>query len=267
MLATDERQRAKVRVSPHLKATKIEEVPKVKPETLKAIIKVKDAERAFVEEASQWHRASIRMVAAGTMAIIVALYQENTRDMDATLDVLRDKVADTGVKEAQIYRYVGLSKALVQHIATQFAVGGPVVEVLRARKPEDAIVAVLHYLETKRVRSLDALGVMVGKYARSDRTAVGPEEVTALPETDAPSISPSRSTPEAVAARIVSEPEVLNSLPTESLVSSFLKAGNSAVDLAEEAIDFIRTMRELDRVEKAITVKRKSLAKEKAKAA
>lgn len=262
MLATAER----VRVSPHLKATKIEEAPKVKPETLKAIIKMRDADRAFVEEAGQWHRASIRMVTAGAMAIIVALYQENTRDMDTTLDVLRDKVADTGVKEAQIYRYVGLSKALVQHLATQFAIGGPVVEVLRARKPEDAILALLRYLETKRVRSLDALGVMVGKYARSERTAVGPEEVTTLHEDDAPSISPSRSTPEAVAARIVSEPQVLNSLPTESLVSSFLKAGNSAVDLAEEAIDFVRTVKELDRIEKAVNAKRKALTKERMRA-
>lgn len=260
-------QLATLRVSPHLKAQRVVKTPEVNPETLKAIITVREAERAFVEEAGQWHRASLRMVAMGGVAIIVALYQKDKRDMDATLQVLRDKVADTGVKEAQIYRYVGLAKALVQHLATEFALGGPVVEVLRARKPEDAALAILRYMETKRVRSLDALGVMVGKYARSERTPVAPEEVPTAPADEPATAAPSRSTPEAVVARIIEEPEVLNRLPVENLVSSFLKAGNSACELVEEAIDFVRSTRELDRIERAVKAKRNSLTREKARAA
>lgn len=238
----------------------------VAAEPTRARITTRDAVTAFNAQAKLWHRSSICMVSSAAVAIIVGTFAEPKVLADEMVQMLRERVAETGIKEAQIYKYLGLSRALVQHIAADFTVGGPVVDVLQAKTPEDAMNVIVAFLEKKKVRSLDALGVLVGKYQRSDRDddegsdGSGGENgnVTQLP------IQPSRSAAAAIVQRIVSEPAVLQAIDEDALMASYVKAGNtSPLKLIAEAIAYINSVRECNTLIAKLEKKRDALRSSK----
>lgn len=243
----------------------------IKP--LKARMTTESALSAFHLQAKVWHKASLCVLSSAAVCLIVGTYAEPRIEHDTMTEKLRAKVAEVGVKEAQIYRYLGLAKALVQHMATEHLVGGPIPEVVSCRKAEDAMEIIMAYLATKKIRSLDALGVMVGKYGRSevakDLETSEDTEVEAGPHLvpDMPPVLPTRAASPAVAARIISEPEVLNNLDAREIVTSYIRAGNTAASLIEAAIDYLRTRREIDRMIGRLEKKKAALETEKEKAA
>lgn len=237
----------------------------IKP--LKAKMTTESALNAFHTHAKVWHKASLCVLSSAAVCLIVGTYSEPRTEHDTMTEKLRAKVSEVGVKEAQIYRYLGLAKALVQHIAGEHLIGGPIPEVVGCRKPDEAMEIVLKYLTSKGVRSLDALGVMVGKYGRAEPrdedendtpVVAGPHLVTEMPPAQ-----PTRATAPAIAARIISEPAVLNNLEASEIVTSYVKAGNTAASLIESAVDYLKTVREVNRLIGKLTKKREALEAQK----
>lgn len=242
------------------------------PKPVRASMTQAEALRGFTTQAHSWHRQSIMLVASGSVCLIVGCYTEPRVDYDDMLERLREKVAETGIAQAQIYKYTGLCKALVQHIAQEYPVGGPIAEVLLCKRSDDAMSAIVKYLEKCKVKSLDSLGVMLGKYQRSEPEAgTAPALVPGQNSNGAHEkesnviVMPSRSTAQAIAQRITAEPEVLRELSEETLVASYVKAGNPAAGLIEESIEFLRTARECTRLIGRLEKKRDAIMGERTK--
>lgn len=235
----------------------------IKP--LKARMTTESALNAFHTHAKVWHKASLCVLSSAAVCLIVGTYSEPRTEHDTMTEKLRAKVSEVGVKEAQIYRYLGLAKALVQHIAGEHLIGGPIPDVVNSRKADEAMEIILKYLTSKGVRSLDALGVMVGKYGRAEPKDEDENEDTETVQSgphlvpDMPPAVPTRAAAPAIAARIMAEPAVLNNLEAHEIVTSYVKAGNTAAALIESAIDYIKTVREVNKLLNKLTKKKEAL--------
>lgn len=138
---------------------------KASAQPLVATIKESDALAHFTARAHTWHRESIAVVSSAAVCLIVGLHA--SIEYDVTIEKLKAAVAERGIKEAQIFKYVGLARALVNHISGKFKVGGPMIDVLKADNAEAAMDVLRTYLSKQKVDSLDDLGVLVGKYQRT----------------------------------------------------------------------------------------------------
>lgn len=220
----------------------------------------------FKDQAKAWHRSSIAVVASAAVCMIVGAYSPTAKvAYDNTEALLKKEVAEIGIKQAQIYKYIGLARALVSFMVLKHKIGGPLLDVLRARDHDTAMDALVDYLTKARVRSLDSLGVMVGKYKR---TVPLPEEEA--PKTQAEqteevpkAVTPTRATAQAIAARLIEEPNVLNALPAKDFVTSFIQAGHRPSELIEALIPHIDTVKEcstlIDKLDKKLRMLKKGI--------
>lgn len=234
--------------------------PQIKPREL-ALLSTDKAIQCFKEYATRWQGASIGLVAMGAVCLIVALRSKAKAEFSQTVLKLKLEVAETtGTKEAMIYKYVGLAKALAEHLNKLWP-EAPMQELLSVTSGDKAVEIVVQWAQDQGVTSLDALGELVGKYRRTEvpenaAEASGERDLTTpLPTLPALPIAPTKAAPAAIAARIVSEPAVLNTLSASDLVSSYLKAGHKPVELIEALVPYLSTLRETQRVLKRVTTK------------
>lgn len=210
-----------------------------------ASMRPNEAVAGFKKQATNWHRASMSMVASGAVCLIVGAYSPNGNrvEYDAMILRLKQEVAETGIKQAQIYKYIGLSRGLVSNILSRGGVEGEVTQaVLKAKTHDEGMEAILAFLAKEKVKSLDGLGVLVGRYKRSEGP---PEEEHETPEGgEATAATATRATPEAIGERIKSDPEVLNAVSAVDLVQSYMSAGHKPSELIEALIPHIDSARE-----------------------
>lgn len=117
---------------------------------------------AFETAATQWHNASLGLIAAGAVALTIAVHGEGEKSYAATMISLREIVAGKNVKQSMMYRYTSLSRDLVARFEKDAGksdpkASGPIADVLGARKPETAADRVLAYLADNKVTSLGEL--------------------------------------------------------------------------------------------------------------
>jgi hypothetical protein len=212
----------------------------------------------FKAQAQLWHRQSLAVVASGAVCMIVGAHAPNGNriEYDGTVAKLKVAVAETGIRQAQIYKYVGLSRAFVSHLFKSFQVtDGPVQGVLQAADHDEAMKVLLDYMAKEKLKSLDDLGVFVGKYRRTENgaPAEGAGDGDGEGQDGAP--TPTRASPEAIAARVVSDPQVLNAVSAPDLVQSYLTAGHKPSELIEALIPHIDTVRECSKLITKLTNK------------
>lgn len=220
-----------------------------------AAIPSKVAMQSFREYATRWQGASVGLVASCAVCLIVCLRSKAKVEYSATVLKLRMAVAETGIKEAMIYKYVGLGRALAEHIDKM---EDPAIlsAVMRATVPGKAVEVLVQYAQDQGITSLDGLAVLVGRYKRTPEAPVEDEENNSdIPTLPGPPIAPTKATAQAISLRIVKEPEVLNAMPTSDLIGSYVKAGHSACEVVEAAVPYIRTAREAKRALKAVQSK------------
>lgn len=236
-----------------------------------AVITPKAAVQAVREYATRWQGASVGLVASCAVCLIVSLNSRSKTDYTTTVLKLRAEVAENGIKEAMIYKYVGLGRALAEHI-DKIELHSPMKTILTSPNPVKAVETLVQYMQDHDVTSLDTLAVLVGKYKRTPPNGNGGHETENEENGDIPTISPlpvaaTKAAAQAIGLRIVKEPEVLNSLPTNDLIGSYLKAGHSACEVVEAAVPYIRTLREAKRALKAVQAKLDQIESRAAKAA
>jgi hypothetical protein len=147
------------------------------PNPTVAHISQSDALRAFATSCVAWNGAGVRLVAAGAVALIVGAYSPRNRvEYSATMEKLRKVVDERGVKQAQAYKYLGLSRELCMHLAAKYPIGGPVADVLAATDATQASEVLVSWLANQGIKSLDGIGLLVGRYQRSEPTTVQAHE-------------------------------------------------------------------------------------------
>lgn len=235
-----------------------------------AVITPKAAVQAVREYATRWQGASVGLVASCAVCLIVSLNSRSKTDYTTTVLKLRAEVAENGIKEAMIYKYVGLGRALAEHI-DKIELHSPMKTILTSPNPVKAVETLVQYMQDHDVTSLDTLAVLVGKYKRTPvangDTSPEDEEAGDIPTLPGPPVAPTKAAAQAIGLRIVKEPEVLNSLPTNDLIGSYLKAGHSACEVVEAAVPYIRTLREAKTALRAVQAKLKQIESRTAKAA
>lgn len=132
----------------------------------------------FQTASANWHRDSLRLVAAATVVFVVAFVED--RSSAKVVADLQAAVRERGLKTAQVYRYLGLARALVTELTSNdhgrtTRDGRVLAEVEGAKTPEAATEALLAYFEKRKLTSLDKLGVMLGVYKRTPKVAVSEE--------------------------------------------------------------------------------------------
>lgn len=226
-----------------------------------AILSVDKAVKSFREYATRWQGASIGLVAMGAVCLIVALRSKAKVQFLETVLKLKTEVAETtGAKDAMIYKYVGLARALAEHLNKLWP-EAPMQELLAATTGDKAVEVVVQWAQDQGVTSLDSLANLVGKYRRVEGATNGEGEAgeneldTPLPTLAAHSIAPTKAAPDAIVARIVNEPTVLNRLSPNDLVASYLRAGHRPVDLIEALVPYLATVRDTQRALKRLNAK------------
>lgn len=222
-----------------------------------ARITSKVAVQSFRDYATRWQGASVGLVAACAVCLIICLRSKAKVEYATTVLKLRAEVAEVGIKEAMIYKYVGLGRALAEHVdKIEGDSPSPLGEIMKATAPNKAVEVLVEYIQGQGITSLDGLAVLVGKYKRTPVASEETDEEEAdIPQLPGPPVAPTKATAEAIGLRIVKEPEVLNSVPTNDLIGSYLKAGHSACEVVEAAVPYIRTLREAKRALKAVQAK------------
>jgi hypothetical protein len=226
-----------------------------------------DAVMAFAGQVAGWHRQSIVLACSAATAILVGLYAKDGKvDVPTTVERLKHSInGRTGLKDAQVYKYIGLARALVTHLKAKFGTDGVVSEVLSATRAQVALDGLMGYLETQHVKSLEGLSKMFGKYKRSrpktKRTAAPP---AAQPRVavkdgkpprigDAPSIVADSGTKSGLSV-------TLGSLPADFVILSAVQAGHEPSALAEAAVNLCATDADLAHVEEVASARRVTLA-------
>lgn len=241
-----------------------------------AALEFTEAMNGFKATALLWHRSTTAVVASATVCMIVAAHLPNEKDRsnyDATVDKLRKAVAERGLQEAQVHRYIGLARALVTHLTSaKTKAGGPVFDVLACTTHDEAVESIIGYLTAHKVKSLDAIGVLVGKYKRSPRRApvgtppaapaprngpqAGPETG---PETASPSTAPGNGGTTEDPHR--SGPRVnLMGLEPEEVVMQATKAGIAPILIGKAVVGFLTDMDELSLLVRMATARAEHLS-------
>ncbi len=133
-----------------------------------AAIQLADAVAGFKDRATAWHKSTIAVVASASVCLIVANFAKDGRsrhDYDDTVERLHAAVAEKGLREAQVYRYIGIARALITHLSAKSE--GTIFDVLACDDEREAVDVILGYFAGEKVKSLDDAGVLVGKYQRS----------------------------------------------------------------------------------------------------
>lgn len=133
----------------------------------------------FQTASANWHQGSLQLVAAATVVFVVAYVEE--RSSAKVVADLQAAVRERGLKTAQVYRYLGLARALVLELTRNdhgrtTRDGRVLAEVESAKTPEDATDALLAYFEKRKLTSLDKLGTMLGVYKRTPKASEREDE-------------------------------------------------------------------------------------------
>lgn len=128
----------------------------------------------FQTASANWHQGSLQLVAAATVVFVVAYVEE--RSSAKVVADLQAAVRERGLKTAQVYRYLGLARALVTELTRNdhgrtTRDGRVLAEVEDAKTPEEATDALLAYFEKRKLTSLDKLGTMLGVYKRAPKAS------------------------------------------------------------------------------------------------
>lgn len=124
----------------------------------------------FKRYASVYQGAALQLVSAGAVAFLVGGIGSRPKTPAEIAEVLQDAITDRGLKQAQVYRYIALSRALAAGMEKDFPdLDGPVAAVLGADEAVAASDIVHGYLTKKGVRSVDKLSELLGTYRRTPR--------------------------------------------------------------------------------------------------
>ncbi len=119
----------------------------------------------FKEATATWHTASLGVVASAAVVFIAGTAEGKAPI--AIVAELEAAVKERGLKKAQVYRYLGLAKALFLELARGPAAGATNLAILDADSPKEAVDAILAWCSNQKIVSLDRLGLRLGVYARS----------------------------------------------------------------------------------------------------
>lgn len=123
--------------------------------------------------AATWHSASLSFVSACFVLMVSSAYDgKKKRSFDDVRDAIREELKETGIKQAQIYRYIGLARTLCTNVVKAHHMGGPINAVLIAKDAQEATAQVGNYIRqvlqaAKMPHTLDGLGAYLGVYART----------------------------------------------------------------------------------------------------
>lgn len=230
---------------------------KVKPQPILAKVSQADAMLHFRNAAGEWQKSSIRLVLSGAVCLITALYSTEKVDYDTTVKRLKAEIAERGILQAQSYKYIGLSRYLVSHLAAKFAAAGPIVDVTKATTWDGAMGVLLMYLEKHKVRTLDDLGVLLGRYRRTATKATSPSIVPG----DNVVPLPVRVDPAAIVTRIKSQPDLLTGMQPHEFARTCVVSGRSPREMVEAFIPYLTAARDCHRLSKLLLAKAEAVAK------
>lgn len=232
---------------------------KGKPGTVKAqpiLSKVTPAEAMlhFRSATGEWNKSSIGLVVSGALCLITGLYSKDKTDYETTILKMKAEVAQRNIKIAQSYKYIGLSRYLVNHLASKFPVAGPILDVTRAETWEGAAAVLTKYLEKARVRTLDDLGVMLGRYKRSRSPAGAGNAPSLVPAQDGGNVvsMATRAAPGAIVQRIKAQPDVLAGLKPADFASAVMRSGRDPLEMMEAFIPYLTSARACSKLIKRI---------------
>lgn len=133
----------------------------------------------FQQYATVYQGAALQLISAGTVAFIVGAHGRKPQTPAEIAETLQDAITDRGLKQAQVYRYIALSRALAASLEKDFPDGdGPIEEVLGAEDARAASVVIHTGLVKQRVHSVDKLSEVLGTYRRTPKAAVSAEGAT-----------------------------------------------------------------------------------------
>lgn len=194
-----------------------------------------DSIQNFRNFAASWQTSTIAVVCAGTAAIIRGSHQQRGKSPEETVTALQDAVAETGVKTAQIYRYVGLAKAFAARLEKEENVDF----VLEAEDAEAATHELVTFLDEQGVASVDAISVLLDTYKRSPKKAPARRAAQHAP---------------AAAERVSTAAirEVVSKAPDEKIVAAFVRAPNK--DFIHLATEMAKQIEDRDVLAEVIAV-------------
>lgn len=226
----------------------------VKAQPILSKVTPAEAMLRFRTATGEWNKSSIGLVVSGALCLITGLYSRDKTDYETTILKMKAEVAQRNIKVAQSYKYIGLSRYLVTHLAAKFPVAGPIVDVTRAETWDAAANVLQKYLEKSRVRTLDDLGVMLGRYKRSRGPAGASNGATLVPAQDGGNIvsMATRAAPQAIVQRIKAQPDVLAGLKPADFASAVMRSGRDPLEMMEAFIPYLTSARACSKLIKRI---------------
>lgn len=222
------------------------------PEPVLAKVSPADAMAHFKTATAQWQGSSLLLVVSGAICLIAGLYSQDKVDYETTILKMKAEVALRGIKEAQSYKYIGLARYLVQHLNQKFPVGGPILDVTRAEDWESAAGAIQRYLEKAKVKTLDDLGVLLGRYQRTPTKPRGEVESPSLVPSQAPGGNvvalPTRAQVSAIQARIKAQPDILTGMKPIDFAHTCVKSGRDPAEMIEAFIPYLTSTRQIAKI-------------------
>lgn len=170
-------------------------------------MKTSDSIQNFRAYATTWQGATIAVVCAGAAAFLRMSHQTRPKDAGEVDTLLRAAVAETGRKTAQLYRYLGLARALAARVDK--LEDGPLQDVLDAENADQATQELVTFLDKQDVQSVDAISVLLDTYKRAPK------------KRPATKTSRAASAPARVTAATIRG--VVEKVPEDKLVSTFIK--------------------------------------------
>jgi len=141
---------------------------KTEPTSVKvtALITTDEAMTQFKSNATGYLRQTITLACSAAVVLIVGTNTDTPQTQEELVTRIKADVAETGLSESQIAKYIGLARAFVTHLHNKFKVAGPQQGVLQAFTPDEAVNVLVAYLAQQHVTNLEGLTIMFDKYKR-----------------------------------------------------------------------------------------------------
>lgn len=227
-----------------------------------AVLTQAQAIQAFENHVTSYRRQSLHLVCSAAVCLIVATHAGGDKvDQTEMIEKLKAAVARHGLQDAQVNKYIGIGREIVNHLLRRFKVGGPVIDVVRAITADAAIDALAAYFTKQKVTTLEGMTKLFGKYKRTKHVMRAARTngagAPAAPATNGhaePGAQPA-------ALSLVNDNLIIRmkTLPTDFLVLTAAQAGHALENVAIASIKLIVTENDLDAILSALVDRRKQL--------
>jgi hypothetical protein len=218
---------------------------------------------AFKTHAVEWRRQSLTVGCAATVCFIVGSFSKRQVAADKTAERLRAVVAQTGIKDSQVAKYIGLARSLANHMAV--SADRPLAAVLKTTSPSRATNIVASFLTKNKVTTLEGMTVLLGKYRRSKAKKTPPAAKPSPKESSGRPVRIGRkgaahATSGQSAQVVPLSAPTLRKLTAEQIVLAAEQSGHSPMSIAAAAVTTMTTTKDLLKLEGLISSRMNELS-------